>query len=126
MAKNKNAQKPAAHDEHAPNVGLYLKVFGALMVLTLITVAISKVHLPRPQAIALGVFVACVKASLVAAVFMHLWGENKLIHKLLWLTVAGAAILVIPMIDSALVSKLITMPVSVAEQHPAGHGEGKH
>ena len=119
MAKNKDA----AHDEHRPDVGLYIKVFAALMILTLITVVISKFHLPRPQAIALGLFVAVIKASLVGAIFMHLWGENKLIHRLLWLTVACAFILLIPIIDSSLLSNLITMPVAVASQHPGGHGE---
>lgn len=113
----------AAHDEHRPDVAMYIKVFGALMILTLVTVAISKVHLPRPQAIGLGLFVATIKAGLVAALFMHLWGENKLIHKALWITVCCAAILVIPMIDFMLVAHNITSPVAVASQHPGGHEE---
>ncbi|MEQ1919472.1 MAG: cytochrome C oxidase subunit IV family protein [Elusimicrobiota bacterium] len=120
MANNKDAQ----HDEHRPDVGMYVKVFGALMVLTLVTVAISRVHLPRPQAIALGLFVALIKASLVGALFMHLWGENKLIHKTLWITVACAAILVLPLIDFMVVSRRITSPADVATQHPGeGHAE---
>ncbi len=116
----------AAHDEHRPNVAMYVKVFGALMVLTLVTVAISKVHLPPAQAIGLGLFVATIKASLVGALFMHLWGENKLIHTALWITVGCAAILVIPMIDFVLVAHKITSPVAVAAQHPGGHGEAGH
>lgn len=127
MSTNKNTQ----HDEHRPNVGLYIKVFGALMVLTLITVAISKVHLPRPQAIGLGLFVASIKAALVGALFMHLWGENKLIHKTLYITVACGAILVIPMIDFVLVAHRLTSPMAVADQHPhtdahAASTEGHH
>ncbi|UPT75841.1 MAG: cytochrome C oxidase subunit IV family protein [Elusimicrobiota bacterium] len=118
MAKNNNN-----HDEHRPNVGLYLKVFGALMVLTVVTVAISKVHLSRPLAIGLGLTVASVKAALVCAIFMHLWGENKVIHKALWITVACGAIMLLPLIDCLLVAQRITAPVSVAEQHPGGHGE---
>jgi len=118
MGKNKDA----SHDEHRPNVALYLKVFGALMVLTFVTVAISKVHLPRPQAIALGVFVALVKASLVGAIFMHLWGEAKLIHKMLWVTVACGAILVVNIIDFSLLAGKVTSPMAVADQHPGGHG----
>ncbi|MBI2387915.1 MAG: cytochrome C oxidase subunit IV family protein [Elusimicrobia bacterium] len=118
MSKNNDAQ----HDEHRPNVGLYVKVFLALMVLTLITVAISKVHLPRPQAVALGLFVAAIKASLVGALFMHLWGENKLIHRALWLTIGGALILVLPMLDFVMISSRITSPADVAAQHPGGHG----
>jgi len=112
-----------SHDEHRPNVAMYVKVFGALMVLTLVTVAISKIHLPPAQAIGLGLFVATIKAGLVGALFMHLWGENKLIHNALWITVGCAAILVIPMIDFVLVAKRVTSPAAVADQHPGGHGE---
>ncbi len=115
MAKNND------HDEHRPNVGLYIKIFVALMVLTGITVAISKVHLPRAQAIGLGLFVATIKATLVAAFFMHLKGENKLIHNALLITVACALILLIPMLDSGLIVKHITSRMAVAEQHPGGH-----
>ena len=114
MAKNKDA----GHDEHRPNVALYVKVFGALMVLTLVTVAISKFHLPRPQAIALGLFVALIKATLVGAIFMHLWGESKVIHNALYITVACAAILVLPMIDFVMVTQKMTSPMDVASQHP--------
>ena len=115
MAKN------SAHDEHRPNIKLYVMVFAALMVLTFVTVAISKVHLPRPQAIALGLLVATVKASLVAAVFMLLWGEKKLISRILLVTGACAAILILPLLDLSLVSSQITQKVSVAEQHPEEH-----
>lgn len=118
MSKNNDAH----HDEHRPNVGLYVKVFLALMALTLITVAISKIHLPRAQAIALGLFVALVKASLVGALFMHLWGENKLIHKALFITVGFGAVLILPIIDFVMVSRRITSPADVAAQHPGGHG----
>ena len=116
---SKNTDSP--RDEHRPNVKLYMLVFGALLVLTLVTVAISKIHLPRPQAIALGLFVALVKASLVGALFMHLWGENKLIHKFLFVTLACAAILVLPLIDGVLLVKNLTAPIAVAGQHPAEH-----
>ncbi|PIR18687.1 MAG: hypothetical protein COV48_06165 [Elusimicrobia bacterium CG11_big_fil_rev_8_21_14_0_20_64_6] len=115
----------AAHDEHRPNVGLYIKVFLALMVLTLVTVAISKVHLPRPQAIGLGLFVALIKASLVGALFMHLWGENKMVHKLLFITAAGAAILILPLLDFVMISHRATSPAHVATQHPDESGEGR-
>lgn len=121
MAKNKDSHA-AAHDDHAPDVGLYMKVFGALMVLTFVTVAISKVHLPRPQAIALGLAVAMVKASLVVAIFMHLKGENKLIHKALLITLACGAILILPMIDGSMIVKKVTQRMPVAEQHPAEEG----
>jgi cytochrome c oxidase subunit IV len=65
----------------------YLMVLGALAILTLITVGISYIHLPTPQAIALALVVATVKGSLVAAFFMHLISERKLIFAVLLFTV---------------------------------------
>jgi cytochrome c oxidase subunit IV len=65
----------------------YLMVFGALAALTIITVAISQLHLPTHQAILLALAVALVKGSLVAAFFMHLLSERKLIYAVLVLTV---------------------------------------
>ena len=65
----------------------YLMVLGALAVLTLVTVAISSLKLPTWQAIALGLAVATIKGSLVAAFFMHLISERKLIFAVLLFTV---------------------------------------
>jgi caa(3)-type oxidase subunit IV len=65
----------------------YLYVFGALALLTIITVAIAQLHLPTWQAIALALVVATVKGSLVAAFFMHLITERKLIYVVLLFTV---------------------------------------
>ncbi len=120
MSKNKNASGPhaEAHDAHRPNVKLYVGVFAALMVCTLLTVAVSKFHLPRPQAVALGLAIALVKASLVGAIFMHLWGEKKLIHKFLYVAAFFAAILVLPIIDFALQGARIPHHADVAAQHP--------
>lgn len=115
--QNENPQ----HDPHRPNVAVYVKVFLGLMALTVVTVVISKFHLPRPQAVGLGLFVALVKASLVGALFMHLWGENKVVHHALWITVAGAFILILPMIDFVMISRHSLNPVDVSAQHPAGH-----
>lgn len=65
----------------------YLIVLGALGTLTLVTVGISRLQLPTAEAIALGLTVAIVKGSLVAAFFMHLLSERKLIYAVLLLTV---------------------------------------
>jgi caa(3)-type oxidase subunit IV len=56
------------------------------MVLTIVTVSISYLHLSTPAAIALGLFVAITKGSLVALVFMHLIDERKIIYYTLALT----------------------------------------
>jgi cytochrome c oxidase subunit 4 len=92
------AADPHDHGDHAlghdnspeaikKEIRKYLYVFGALAVLTIITVAISTFHLPTHEAIALALIVAAVKASLVAAFFMHLLSERKLIFAVLAITV---------------------------------------
>jgi len=63
-----------------------IAVFSSLMVLTVVTVAISYVHLDTPSAIAVALIVATVKASLVALFFMHLIAERTAIYYLLCLT----------------------------------------
>jgi len=72
-------------DKH---VRVYITVFVALMVLTVITVAISYLDLSVPMAVTIAMFVAVVKGSLVAGYFMHLVSEKKLIYAVMLLTVA--------------------------------------
>ena len=57
------------------------------MALTIITVAISYLHLPTAVAITVALFVATVKGSLVACYFMHLISEKRLIYVVLVITV---------------------------------------
>jgi len=77
-------------DKH---VRVYITVFVALMVLTIVTVAVSRVHLPVGQAVAVALLVATVKGSLVACYFMHLISEKKLILAVLALTAAFFVVL---------------------------------
>jgi cytochrome c oxidase subunit 4 len=63
-----------------------IAVFSTLMVLTIVTVAVSYVHLETSSAIAVALIVATVKASLVALFFMHLISERNAIYYLLCLT----------------------------------------
>jgi len=65
----------------------YLYVFYALAVLTGVTVWVSTFHLPIHTAVIIALIVAGVKGSLVAAFFMHLISERKLIFAVLLLTV---------------------------------------
>jgi len=69
------------------HVRTYMVVFASLAGLTIVTVAISYLHLPVHQAVALALVVAITKASLVALFFMHLIDEQKTIYWLLGLTV---------------------------------------
>ena len=75
---------PADIDKH---VRVYITVFGALLVLTLVTGAISYLDLSVPIAVAVALFVATIKGGLVAGYFMHLISEKKLIIAVLALTV---------------------------------------
>jgi cytochrome c oxidase subunit IV len=68
------------------HVKVYITVFVALMVLTIITVAISRFHLPVAIAVTVALLVATIKGSLVACYFMHLISEKKLIIAVLALT----------------------------------------
>ena len=68
------------------SVRVYIIVFVALMALTLITVAVSSLHLNVGAAIAVALIIASIKASLVAGYFMHLISEKRLIYAALALT----------------------------------------
>jgi cytochrome c oxidase subunit 4 len=77
------------------HVRAYILVFVSLMVLTLVTVAIWKVHLPVPAAIGVALLIATIKGSLVACYFMHLISEKKLILWVMALTVAFFVVLLL-------------------------------
>ncbi|HEU4892410.1 MAG TPA: cytochrome C oxidase subunit IV family protein [Vicinamibacterales bacterium] len=87
----------AAASDHAADIDkhvrIYITVFVALMVLTIITVLIARVHLPIPIAISVAMLVAIIKGSLVACYFMHLISEKKLIYAVLGLTLAFFVVL---------------------------------
>jgi len=79
------------------HVRVYITVFVALMVLTIITVAVSYLDLSMAIAVPVALFIAIVKGSLVAGYFMHLISEKKLIYAVLVLTVVFfAALLALP------------------------------
>jgi cytochrome c oxidase subunit 4 len=86
-------------DKH---VRVYITVFVALMFLTIVTVAISRLHLSVPIAVTVALFVAIVKGSLVAGYFMHLVSEKKLIYAVLALTIAFfVALLTLPVLTTS-------------------------
>lgn len=74
-------------------VKTYTLVFGALMVLTLVTVGASYLHLSMGGTVALALFIATVKGGLVACYFMHLISERKLIYIVLAFTILFFAVL---------------------------------
>jgi cytochrome c oxidase subunit IV len=93
----------AATGDHAADIDrhvrVYITVFVVLMVLTIITVAVSRVHLPVPIAVTVALLVATIKGGLVACYFMHLISEKKLIYAVLVVTtVFFIALLALPVV----------------------------
>src|SRR5262245_61523088 len=74
-------------------VRIYITVFVALLALTIITVAVSRFHLPIVYAVTVALLVATIKGSLVACYFMHLISERRLIYAVLALTAVFFAVL---------------------------------
>ena len=74
-------------DHIKKEVKVYITVFSALAILTVVTVAVSYLHLPIGYAILLALFIATVKGTLVACYFMHLISERTLIYAILIFTV---------------------------------------
>jgi caa(3)-type oxidase subunit IV len=68
------------------SVRKYFMIGAALLVFTVITVAANLVELAVPAAITVALIIAITKASMVAAVFMHLSHEKKWIYGALLLT----------------------------------------
>lgn len=82
---------PSEHEEYAHNVQKhvrgYLVVGAMLLAFTAITVALSYVNFGTQKAnIAVAMLVATFKAGLVAAIFMHLAAEKRLIYRVLIFT----------------------------------------
>ena len=100
-----------AHDIKA-HVRIYMMVFGALAVLTVVTVAVSYLHMPVGPAIAVALLIATFKASLVALFFMHLKGE---VRSVVWTRMLTAIFFIV----------LMTIPLSWyldGPKHPEGSG----
>lgn len=90
----------------------YLAIYFALLLCTVITVAISYLHMSVVPAIVLALTVASVKGGLVAYYFMHLSDEKSIIYKALILT----AVLLIP---------LLMLPILTSSNKivPPGHSD---
>jgi cytochrome c oxidase subunit 4 len=76
-----NSHEPHA-SEHRSHMPVYLAVWAALLVFTVLTYVLARVHLPGAWAATVALLIAMVKGSLVALFFMHLWdqrGANRLV-----------------------------------------------
>jgi cytochrome c oxidase subunit 4 len=122
----------ADHADHAADLDKHVRaaliVFGTLMLLTFVTVGVAELDLPTHQAIAVALFIAIVKGTLVACYFMHLISERKLIFGVLGVTFAFFfVLLLVPLSTSVLdhVGHLIIVPHAKVAEPAAEHGHAE-
>lgn len=113
-----------AHADISKHVKAYIRVFAALAVLTILTVAASRVHFPGEGNTVVALLIAAVKASLVAAIFMHLKWEKA--PSIWWvLAVCGAfflALILLPVLTTELLPPQVHQGMwDVVPQVGAGH-----
>jgi cytochrome c oxidase subunit 4 len=72
----KPVENPHESHHHVSPVWMYVAVFVALIILTVITYGVSFANL-GPMSLLVAMFVATIKASLVIAFFMHLAFEDR-------------------------------------------------
>ena len=98
-------------------VKTYISIGAALLVFTGITVGANRLHLAIPAAVTVALVIACMKGSMVAAVFMHLSHERKWIYGSLLLTVVFFIVLMtIPIFTT--MDNIGTPTHAVATGHP--------
>lgn len=107
------------------HIRTYLTIGIALLVLTVVTVAVSYVNLGTAGNITVGLLIATLKASMVAAVFMHLNHERAWIYGSLVLTVVFFVVLLaLPSWSNAdttgMEQPFATLPMAAPGAH-AGH-----
>jgi cytochrome c oxidase subunit 4 len=93
------------HDDHSididKHVRTYLLVFLALITLTVVTVAVYYLPLGVFASVVLALFIASIKAGLVACYFMHMISEKKLIYWVMGVTMAFFVVLLaLPILTS--------------------------
>ena|SRR5687767_6975965 len=77
----------------------YFAIFGLLVLLTVVTVAVAFVHLRSEVVkVLVAITIASIKAAFVALYFMHLKFEGKLIYLILMLPVFLCIVLVVALI----------------------------
>ncbi len=118
----------ATPEEIKKHTKTYLFVFGALAVLTGVTVSASLLQVGMVMAVVIALLIASVKGSLVAAFFMHLVHAEKVIYWVLLL--AGlffAALMLLPILTH---SNSVGVPIvhsSAAGEHIVpSHSSGEH
>jgi cytochrome c oxidase subunit IV len=86
--------EPHTHAAHASHLPRYAAVWAALLVLSVVTYAISRVHLPGAWAVTVALLIAFAKGALVALFFMHLWDQRGLNRLVFATTLVFVALLI--------------------------------
>ena len=89
----------ADHEDIRKHVRIYVTVFVALAVLTVVTVLPSYLNVSTPLAVVIALFIATIKGTLVASYFMHLISEKRTIFGLL---ILSAVFLIVMLLIPAL------------------------
>ncbi|MBI4180098.1 cytochrome C oxidase subunit IV family protein [bacterium] len=101
MTTLRSPQEPQAaaaaggHGDPKKMVRTYLAIFGALAVLTFLTVWVNTLDVSRPVAIAIAGSIAIVKVALIAMFFMHLKSEGRWIFGVVALCLIAVLILAV-------------------------------
>lgn len=89
-------------EEVKSSIKIYLYVFGALAVLTVVTVAAASLKLGVAAGIALALLIASVKGTLVASYFMHLIHERTALYWILGLcAIFFLAMVLLPVLQTS-------------------------
>ena len=88
------------HADVSKHIKTYMLVFAALAVGTVLTVLAAQIQVSTPVHIAIALAIAIVKASLVAAIFMHLkWEKSSSIWMaLLFCAIFFVVLLLLPVL----------------------------
>lgn len=114
------------HADADSHVKLYWMVGAALFALTIATVLVSKVHLPSPWGVIVGLAIATLKAGLVASIFMHLKWESKVIYYFLGITLFFVCVLfTLPISDFKFIDDLVVNRADPGAHAPA-HAPAHH
>jgi caa(3)-type oxidase subunit IV len=104
------------------SVRTYLMVFGALMALTIVTVAAASLEVGVAVGVAIALAIAVTKGSLVAAIFMHLNHEKRWIYGTLILTgVFFVVLLLLPVFTTFDTFGEHVIPAGAEAAEHAGH-----
>jgi len=109
-------------EEVKRSIKTYMFVFGALAVLTVVTVAAASLKIGVAAGIALALLIASVKGTLVASYFMHLIHERTVLYWILGLcAVFFVAMILLPVMQTSETAHLMDPIYQATGETPPTH-----